>query len=48
MLTAFYSQTDRQIERTNHEIKAYLQIYCFNYSETWTKYLLLIEFSYNS
>ena len=32
--TAFHPQIDRQTERTNQEIEAYLQIYCSNYPET--------------
>ena len=48
MSTAFYPQTDGQIERTNQEIEAYLWIYCSNYPETWTEYLPLIEFSHNN
>ena len=46
--TVFHLQTDGQTERINQEIKAYLQIYCSNHSETWIKHLPLIEFSHNS
>ena len=48
MSTAFHPQTDRQTERTNQKIEAYLQIYCFNHPETWTEYLPLIKFSHNN
>ena len=34
MSTAFHPQTDRQTERTNQEIKAYLWIYYSNHPET--------------
>ena len=48
MSTAFHLQTDGQTERTNQEIKAYLQIYCSNHPETWTEHLSLMEFSHNN
>ena len=48
ILMAFHPQTDRQTERTNQEIEAYLWIYCSNHPETWTEHLPLIEFSHNN
>lgn len=45
--TAYHPQTDRQTERMNREIEAYLCIYCSSHPESWTDHLADIEFSHN-
>ena len=46
--TAFYPQTDSQIERQNSIIKAYLQAFVnFKYND-WTRLLLMAKFAYNN
>ena len=46
--TAFHSQTDRQTERMNQTLEAYLCIFC-NYDQNdWFELLSLAEFAYNN
>lgn len=46
--TAFHPQTDRQTERQNSIIKAYLRVF-INYKQNdWVWLLLMAEFAYNN
>ena len=47
MSTAYHPQTNGGTERMNQEIEAYLRAFCVNQPETWTEYLLDIEFMHN-
>jgi hypothetical protein len=44
----FYSQTNKQIERQNQNLKHFLQIFCFEKQTKWIKYLFLTEFVYQN
>ena len=48
MSTAHHPQTDGATEQANHEIEAYLSIFCCNNPETWCSLLPTLEFAYNS
>ena len=47
MSTAYYSQSDRQTERINQEVKIFLQYYINYQQDNWTKQLATVEFQYN-
>ena len=48
LLTAFYLQTDRQIERLNQILEQYLYCYVNYRQNNWVELLLLVQFAYNS
>ena len=48
MLTAFYLQTDGQIERVNQKLEQYLRIFIDYKQEQWSKWLEIAEFTYNN
>ena len=47
MSTAYYPQTDGQMERINQEIKVFLRHYINYRQDDWTKQLVTAEFQYN-
>ena len=46
--TAFYPQTDRQTERQNSTMKAYLQAYCWFEQDDWVRQLPMTKLAYNN
>ena len=46
--TAYYLQTDSQIERINQEIGIFLQHYVNYQQDNWTDWLAAAEFQYNN
>ena len=46
--TPFYPQIDRQTERTIQTLEDMLRAYVLEFKSVWSKYLPLIEFSYNN
>jgi len=46
--TAYYSQTDGQMERINQEIKIFLQYYMNYQQDNWIDWLAAAEFQYNN
>jgi len=46
--TAFYPQTDGQIERVNQELEQYLRMFIDHRQEQWLEWLGTIEFTYNN
>ena len=46
--TAYHPQTDGTTEQVNHEIKAYLSIYCSSHPEDWPNVILILEFTHNN
>ena len=46
--TAFHPQTDGQTERTNQTLEDMLRACVLEFKGAWSKYLPLIEFSYNN
>jgi len=46
--TAFYSQTDGQIERVNQELEQYLRMFIDHRQEQWPEWLGTAEFAYNN
>ena len=48
LLTAFYSQTDRQMERVNQELEQYLRMFIDHRQEQWPEWLGMVEFAYNN
>ncbi|OWK25887.1 hypothetical protein AJ87_49580 [Rhizobium yanglingense] len=46
--TAFHPQTDGQTERTNQILEDMLRACVLEFQGTWSKYLPLVEFSYNN
>ena len=48
MLTAFYPQTDNQIERINQELEQYLRMFIDHKQEQWPDQLGTAEFAYNN
>ena len=46
--TAFHSQTDRQTERVNQELKQYLRMFIDHRQEQWPEWLGTAEFTYNN
>ena len=48
MLTAFHSQTDRQIEWMNQTLECYLCYYINYQQDNWVKLILSAEYVYNS
>jgi len=47
MSTAFHPQTDRQTERLNQTIEAYLRVLVSHEQDNWVRLLLMAEFAYN-
>jgi len=45
---AYYSQTDRQIERTNQELEQYLKMYSDHRQNNWLEWLATAEFAFNN
>ena len=45
---AFYSQTNRQVERVNQELKQYLRMFINHRQEQWSDWLGIAEFVYNN
>ena len=43
----YHSQTDRQMERINQEIEAFLQHYVNYQQKNWTEWLAVAKFQYN-
>jgi len=48
LLTAFYSQIDRQTERVNQELEQYLRMFIDHRQEQWPEWLGIAEFAYNN
>jgi len=48
MLTAFHPQTDRQTERLNQTIEAYLRSFISYEQDDWVSLLPMAEFAYNN
>jgi hypothetical protein len=46
--TAYYAQSDEQMERMNQMLERYLYIYCSFHQDDWNQLLLLTEFAYNN
>ena len=46
--TAYHPETDGQTERVNQIIEDMLRSYCNQQPRLWFKFLLLVEFAYNS
>ena len=46
--TAYYPQTDEQIERTNQELEQYLRIYVNYRQKNWSEWLATAEFAFNN
>jgi len=46
--TAFYSQTNGQIERVNQELEQYLRMFIDHRQEQWPNWLGMVEFAYNN
>ena len=46
--TAYHPQTDGKMEQVNHEIKAYLSIYCASHLDEWPQVLHTLEFTHNN
>ena len=45
---AYHPQSDGQIERVNQIVEDMLRAYCMREPVKWTRYLYLVEFSYNA
>jgi len=48
MSTAFHPQTDRQTERLNQTIEAYLRVFVSKEQDNWASLLPMTEFAYNN
>jgi len=48
MSTAFYPQTDGQMERVNQELEQYLRMFIDHQQEQWPDWLGMAEFAYNN
>ena len=48
ILTAFYPQTDGQIEKVNQELEQYLRMFINHWQEQWLEWLGIVEFAYNN
>jgi len=48
LLTAFYPQTDGQMERMNQELEQYLYMFIDHCQEQWPEWLGTAEFTYNN
>jgi len=48
LFTAYYSQTDRQMEQINQEIGTFLRHYINYQQDNWTEWLAAAEFQYNN
>ena len=48
LLIAFHPQTDRQMERVNHELEQYLRMFIDHRQEQWPEQLGTAEFTYNN
>jgi len=46
--TAFYPQTNGQMERMNQELEQYLQMFIDHHQEQWPEWLGTAEFAYNN
>jgi len=46
--TAYYPQTDGQIERTNQELEQYLKMYIDHRQNNWLEWLATVEFAFNN
>jgi len=45
---AFHPQTDGQMEKMNHELEQYLQMFIDHQQEQWPEWLGMAEFAYNN
>jgi len=45
---AYYSQTNRQMERVNQELVQYLRVFIDYRQEQWPDWLEIVEFAYNN
>ena len=48
MTTVFHPQTDRQMERLNHEINQYLRTYVNDRQDDWAKWIKIAQFVWNN
>jgi len=48
LLTAYYPQTDGQMERINQELEQYLRVFIDHRQEQWPDWLGTAEFAYNN
>ena len=46
--TAYYPQTDGQMERINQELEQYLRVFIDHRQEQWPDWLGTVEFAYNN
>jgi len=46
--TAYYPQTDSQIERINQKLEQYLRMFIDHCQEQWSDWLAIAEFVYNN
>ena len=46
--TAFHSQTNKQMERTNQELEQYLRIYINHRQNNWLEWLVTAKFIFNN
>jgi len=46
--TAYYLQTDGQMERTNQELEQYLRMYVNHRQNNWSEWLTMAEFTFNN
>ena len=46
--TAYHLQTNRQMERTNQELKQYLRMYVNHRQNNWAEWLATAEFAFNN
>jgi len=46
--TAYYLETDKQMERTNQELEQYLRMYINYRQNNWAKWLAMAEFTFNN
>ena len=46
--TAYYPQTDRQMERTNQELEQHLRMYINHRQNNWSEWLAIAEFAFNN
>jgi len=46
--TAYHPEIDRQMERTNQELKQYLRMYVNHRQNNWAEWLAIAEFAFNN
>ena len=46
--TGYHPKTDRQTERANQEVEAYLRLFANYLQDNWSEWCAIMEFSYNN